>query len=774
MTMLYLRFRRCCLPALLLLVCTVGHAAAEPAAGKVQEPPGDYLILINYELGMHCTGFDFAYCCLLPPYNSILAQVVKTGRNGEQPVLLGADPEDPEVLVDGDKRYKLAYTHEDPKGVPNTYSASKKLVYWGVDYGDNKKLKLPDVYFSNLYLYQDLEGSNPENTSADAKKLHVGIDTKIGFNEGPTGQHVGRGFLRYSGDTGTVVFTDSPAMENVPIKLTNPGIWEALGLPLTPFNDLFTAIIHVEEPMVQPFQKSVVTLVDPETREPVIDSSGKPVRFFGVNPIDVPNCGRCHSNEHANGKQFTKYKQEYDFWRNVRRSSEWYAQLKAAAVSILEIHDDRHGTNFLANWPAGGNNLLRLGRGAVMCQDCHADNVIGRLYSKKGAELDPRDVQKGHPDLPDAEHVISPLTEAIHKSHQRNNPLPDSLGFAGGCQGCHPSHRSDRSMDEFPLTEDGQNFFARGDIRDSKGCFTGRDVHAYAGRNKDGAETASHLNPVGEYLLSEVMLVKGEDQGLYCTNCHNMLSRELYKADHLTDAVNQTGQTLRNQPLEKIAAAVGVGVGDLKQDYINPKSPMQGKDTTSGVYRTWDRTGQTIAPIARIKVDEKGNPVLTPPDEDGDRSVIIADTDPNGTEGVAVPYDAATHGRDYWLAAGEPHCADCHQPPYVESMGGGAFPIDQPGKYALMRYSKGHAQITCQGCHESIHGLYPVDPEVDISGYQQAAYLNPDGSHGPLKCAACHAVNEHGVPSQYPDIITRDGPYWADYGKAVELAHRLR
>jgi mono/diheme cytochrome c family protein len=253
-----------------------------------------------------------------------------------------------------------------------------------------------------------------------------------------------------------------------------------------------------------------------------------------------------------------------------------------------------------------------------------------------------------------------------------------------------------------------------------------------------------------------------------------MLSRELYKADHLTDAVNQTGDTLRDQPLEKIAAAIGVGVEELKQDYINPKSPQAGEDTSSGVYRTWDRTGQTIAPIARIKVDDKGNPVLTPPDEDGDRSVIIVDTDPNGKEGVAVPYDAATHGRDYWLAPGEPHCADCHKPPYVESMGGGAFPIDQPGKYALMRYSKGHADITCQGCHESIHGLYPVNPAVDISSYQQAAQLNPDGSHGPLQCVACHVVNEHGVPSEYPEIIGKDGPYWANYEKAVELAHRLR
>ena len=479
------RVRNFCALVFLLAPLAGSQAApAEPAA-KELEPPRDYLILVNYELGMHCTGFDFAYCCVLPPYNSILAQVVKTGKDGEKPVLLGSDPEDHEVLVDGGKRFKLAYTHEDPKGVANSYSAAKKLAYWGVVYGD--KQKLPDHNFSNLYIYKDLEGSNPENTSADAKKLHVGLDTPIGFNQGPTGQHVGRGFLRYSGDTGTVVYTDSPAMENVPIKLTNPGIWEALGLPLTPFNDMFTAIIHVEEEMVQPYQKSVVTLVDPDTREPVIDSSGEPVRFFGLNPIDVPNCARCHSNERANGDKFLKYKQEHDFWREVRRSSEWYAELKAAAISILEIHDNNHGTNFLANWPAGRNNFQRLGRGTVLCQDCHADNVIGRLSSRKAGEMEEQDVQKDHANLPDPEHLISPLTEAIHKSHQKNNPLPDSLGFAGGCQGCHPSHRSDLSMDEFPLTEDGRNFFAKGDIRDAKGCFTRRDVHGNPRRNSDGA-----------------------------------------------------------------------------------------------------------------------------------------------------------------------------------------------------------------------------------------------------------------------------------------------
>ena len=633
---------------------------------------------------------------------------------------------------------------------------------------------LPHQYFSNLYIYKDLEGSNPENTTADAKKLHVGIDTPIGINQGPTGQHMGRGFLRYSGETGTIVYTDSPALENVPIKLTNPGIWEALGLPLTPFNDNFTALKAVEEPMVQPYMKSVVTLVDAETEEPVIDSSGQVVRFFGLNPIDVPNCARCHSNERANGTKYLKYKEEHDFWRGIRGSGEWYAQLKAAAVSILEIHDDHHGTSFLSKWPAGHNTFFRLGRDTVLCQDCHADNVIGRLASRKVGEMEETDIRKGHASLSDGEHLISPLTEAIHRVHQQKNPLPDSLGFAGGCQLCHPSHRSDRSMDDFPITQDGRNHFAKGDIRDSKGCFTSREVHSNPKRNEDGTETLSYLNAVGNHLLLEVMNTDGKDKGLYCTNCHNMLSRELYKTDHLQDAILQKGKTLRNKPLEEMAAALGITKKALINDYLNPKSPMKGEDLSSGVYRTWERTGQKIADIARIKVDEKGSPVLTPPDEDGDRSVIIEDIDPNGTKGVAVPYDAATHGRDYWLAPGEPHCADCHQAPFVESMGGGAFPIDQPGKYALMRYSKGHAEITCQGCHESIHGLYPVNPAVDSVSYEQAALLNPDESHGPVKCGACHRVNEHGVPSRHPDRIDKKSPLWKSYEEAVRFQHTLR
>jgi len=94
-----------------------------------------------------------------------------------------------------------------------------------------------------------------------------------------------------------------------------------------------------------------------------------------------------------------------------------------------------------------------------------------------------------------------------------------------------------------------------------------------------------------------------------------------------------------------------------------------------------------------------------------------------------------------------------------------------------MRYSRGHQDISCQGCHESIHGLYPVTPNIDTTTYKQAAALNADGSHGPLKCETCHAVDGQGIPSF---MNTNRGVYSVpgygaagidDFDEAVAWAH---
>ncbi|MBC8520359.1 MAG: hypothetical protein H8D24_08165 [Gammaproteobacteria bacterium] len=758
-------------------------ADAAAAVADPTRPKNEYNISLNYELGMHCTGFDFTYCCVLPPYNSVQAQVIKTAVGAKKwPEVLESDEEEHGILVDGKKRMKIKFGHTD-----NTYSEGDKLAYWDVKYdvnGDGQYTENENVanaYFTHLYVYKDLKGSNPDGTSADSKKARVGIEIPIPKDNGPAGAAVpspmSGGHLHYSGVKGTTVFTKSPVLDNVPIVLTNPGIWDALGLALTPWQDSIMKRdpLNMLESEIRPFQESWAALVDAESGEAIIDSvNGKPVHFIGTSPIDIPNCANCHSNKNANGDKYNLWKVEKAFWKALG-ASEWIANLKGTSLSILEMHDDKHGTDFLKNYDPGSRSKdNRMGGDPILCQKCHADNVIGVLQSKKVSDIIP-----GGED-----RIIMPLTEAIHLVHQEKRPLPDSQGRTGSCQGCHPSHRQDGNMDRYPITENGENLFANADNRDGEGCFAGRDVHSNPYKDKDGAGTPEHLNAIGSWIQANVSNIgNGEGgKGLWCTNCHSPLARALYQADNLTHAFRQEGATLRDKSLEEIAAGIGVDMATL-ESMMDPKVVLDadGNDTPgkSQILALWDP--EIAHPDIAVIAIKDGGPMGSR-DEDGDFSVIPLSANPavdvasltlpEGADGaMAVPYNAATHGKSYWLSAGEPHCADCHAAPYVEGQGGVAFPINQPGKYSLMRYTKGHAGLACQVCHESTHGLYPVTADVDITTYKQAAQFNPDGSHGPMVCAACHYTNETGVPLIANKEVWEGKPIMDDFDAAVSWMH---
>jgi len=834
--------RRCAtqvlLCALLLVVaaCDSGFDRYAPEVAKPAAGPADYRIFIHYELGMHCTGFDFSYCCVLPPYNSIQAQVV---RVGEKPVRLGADPADPAVVVEPDtkRRFRLRY-----RIVDNSFSEFAKLLYWEAKYdidGDGNDREngetVSDAEWTHLYLYADLKGSNPKQTSLDADKRFVGVGPlALKRDHGPTGAYLKGGDLEWSGARGTVVFTKSPVLDNVPIHLTNPRIWEALGLPLTPLLDSeregksFRTVVEED---LQPFQVAEVTLVDAETGEPIRGTDAKVVRATGTEPIDMPACPICHAGPRPNAPYagaWAKVEAERSYWLSID-SSPWVADLKAAAISILAVHDARHGTTFTANYHKV-SSANRLGRDTVVCQKCHADSVIGVLVAgvleerdgrlavvdyadvdggfKPGAGrcavreyLDPTPAQAAEyrrriaasrpiPGRPKG-ILLPPLTEAIHATHQAHSPLPDGAGRSGVCQSCHPAHRYDRSLKRFPLTRNGLNPFAKGDNRDGAGgCYQGRDVHSNANRNQDGAGTPEHLNAIGRWLDAKVASEARPDftpRGLWCTNCHSEVSRMLYQKDRLRPGQAHTpapADTLRTGSLEEIAQGLGVDTARLTQ-LLDPRverDPVTHRDRGPTAL-PWASRGARTAPDIAVIATQGGAPVVAT-DGDGDLNVTLLDANPTRATahkaqgGVAVSYDAASDGRDYWLAAGEPHCADCHAPPFVESEGGRAFPIDQPGKYALMRYATGHAGLPCQTCHESIHGLYPVTPDVDPTTYDQAAALNPDGSHGPIRCGSCHQpVNPNGVPVQYAEQTFRDietgkeGKVGDDYDLAVQWIH---
>jgi mono/diheme cytochrome c family protein len=246
-----------------------------------------------------------------------------------------------------------------------------------------------------------------------------------------------------------------------------------------------------------------------------------------------------------------------------------------------------------------------------------------------------------------------------------------------------------------------------------------------------------------------------ELRGLYCTNCHNALAQALYRADDLSDTATAGGRGLRARPMADLAREIAGGDEQaFRRSYADPVVAAEGEPLVS----YYDK--HSGATLVRAAKDPAGALRLLPW---------------NAPEGDPVPYGAASGGADWWLAPSEPHCADCHLAPFVESAGGAYFPIDQPGKYSLYRYSKAHGSLACQSCHESTHGLYPVryeGPEgtVDITTHEQALQFSPDGEYaGPVTCAACHRVNDRGVPVQLADTA-----YAGDYWAAVVLLHAMR
>jgi len=629
--------------------------------------------------------------------------------------------------------------------------------------------------------------------------------------------------------------------------------------------------------------------------------------------------------------------------------SDWYARLKGAAISILGIHDAQHDTHFLANYPAvaptpagtpfdpvtelGGLNEpftgalanclvnkaptgpacsthadcagigdevcdlpqnTRIGHDSVICQKCHADNVIAVVKSANCG-----------PATSCAEGGLIPaLTQAIHHNHRSQSEggdivFNDALGRDGGCQGCHPAHRSDGVMDGYPIDLDGNNFQASGDNRlASGGCFVGRDVHSNPMKDVDGAETPEHLNVLGQYLSDWVFRNQAgepggtqDTRGIWCTNCHSQAAQQMWKAENCTDLINNdcapgenpraaaTMQDLADmlvtrQPDPALRLAQLESWVDPKDPNVDPDLPLSGAgtrpaDDTHFIWNIenaaeggtglcnyvaqWAAAGfnlteisaQYDGPVALVEVAVPalggsvaqcqtgdalsnapgGTPVAVcdgapgiPPggfficgSYDGDGDFTAALTAPpgespfcttqdcktaadatlagGGTLGnvtAQIPFSSsdittASDGRDHWLSAGEPHCADCHAAPYTEQSGNiNAFPpFNYPRRASLMRYSRGHQDVTCQGCHESIHGLYPVTPTIDNTTYAQAAALNNDGSHGPLKCASCHThVNADQVPTWVDGLSYTDpvngGPAVAvinDFDAAVSWAH---
>jgi len=150
-------------------------------------------------------------------------------------------------------------------------------------------------------------------------------------------------------------------------------------------------------------------------------------------------------------------KAETEYWKSIG-ASDWYSHQKATSISILSLHDKKHGTRFTEKYSATATSN-RLGRGSVICQKCHADNVIGvigggTVTRRKDGTLAVEDrahidlavarnsaieyLDSKNPNAPADGTLIMPLTEAIHSLHMKQRPLADGQGRSGSCQAAIP------------------------------------------------------------------------------------------------------------------------------------------------------------------------------------------------------------------------------------------------------------------------------------------------------------------------------------------------
>jgi len=723
------------------------EVSAEGVKTVGYEPKNDYNVFVNYELGMHCVGFEMSYCCVIPPYNSIQAQAISSGKSGKLPKLLSPDDD-----------VKLYYYTKD-----NSYSEGNKMKYWSVPkdadgdgHFDSPGDNVANYVWTHLFIYKDLEGTIPAGAT-DKDRLRVGRQIPVNIDSGPSGMPMSGGYLQYAGkDGGNVVMTDTlvPPVKNVKLVLTASHLWDALGLPLTAFNDSTRkgTIRSVTEKDFQPFQYSTVEMHD-RTGKGMKNSNGMPVSYFGTNPVDIPNCYACHSRngkaaQMARDEGLTYSDKEYNYWKSYPDESEYMARLAESSINILSLHDAHHGTTFLKDYRenASGNRLGSTG--LVNCADCHGDNVSGNLQ-------EPRPTATGYKAV-----KAKPLSEAIHGFHLAMVPMPDGAGRSQACQSCHPTHFQNPNMNDdsnpFRVTDRyGEGRFAKGDIRKSGGgCYVRRDAHS----NPD-AKPPFFLNAYGKWQYKNVATKDehgkdaGELRGLYCTNCHTKVAQAFQNYDNITHDSKQEGKTLRNKTLKEMIDAIAGGDEKAFAAIADPKA-----------------TGDNE--VLKYYSEHKSATLVKNAGKDGK-----LDLKPwNHPEGGDVPYMAASGGNDWWLSASEPHCADCHLAPFVEQETGGKyFPIDLPNKYSLYRYSKAHGDIACQTCHESTHGLYSTrydgkERSVDVTTHEQALQYSPDGEYaGPVTCSACHTVNDKGVPLQL-----KDTEYANDYWASVTLAHFMR
>ena len=412
--------------------------------GGSSVPAGEYRVLAANDLGMHCADKDYQIFSILPPFNVVHAQVVKTGKS---PSLLSNQ----NVAVN----YRAASSPNDPAGGNsiNTTSQNKsgvfKTNFWeqrngktlgGLAYG---ALYPPGVFDSFEPLPTDKGIPVPD--AAVLPALDAGQQSMPGFDN-PFQANTAQGFGRFDGDL--------HFFASFPFGAVIQGVnWFAAdGIPLLPIDDQGNSNAYSLMKVTATETTGGQTLASTDIVLPVASEA---------------DCQNCHADPGDAGNGIAATFAGTAF--NVIRAADAPGPekiLNAAKINILRLHDAKHGADYTSSVDGSAavcdaaanpdDPDCLANQVPVQCSQCHYSPALDL------AQVGPiDDTAQGIKGRQQTRHIS--MSRAMHDFHGRQKdskgqllfpamPAPDSAQRSTGpkvndfelsileetCYQCHP------------------------------------------------------------------------------------------------------------------------------------------------------------------------------------------------------------------------------------------------------------------------------------------------------------------------------------------------
>lgn len=413
---------------------------------------GQFSLLAANDLGMHCADLDYQIFSILPPFNTLHAQVVRKGANGVEPRLM--DDSDIEVV------YSAAANANDPALANPTSTPVFKSNFWSDTDGDGRTIGY-DTYaplFFGLLQPGDIAHDNTGLPAPDSMQLRACLDEYLSGNEGPDGPRSKCGFGQQH-----MPGTSNPYAANEPVLfdrfdrdvnffkellgglglggiIHDTNWWSADGIPALPVDDQGRAnsypLMRVQARNRQSGEILASTdVVTPVASEADCQGCHAPVLDCASATMDTGYDFTC--NEYAiNRTAFNIMTLDGDASGALPPGDTALERLlNVAKINILRLHDAKHGTDLDASRP-------------IQCATCHYTPALDL------AQLGPVDAG----GTEQTQHIS--MSRAMHGHHgelkddQGNLLFPDMPAPTGRTRGlakqvldqtcyqCHPGKRT--------------------------------------------------------------------------------------------------------------------------------------------------------------------------------------------------------------------------------------------------------------------------------------------------------------------------------------------